>query len=105
MNNEETIKEINQHLSESFDELSGILLESDYNGWGAYLDFNEDDLLNILQIFTSIWSNNAIKRGIFTEDNVTQKMELFKDTINDVFGVNTVTLSESVLDNNNCELN
>lgn len=105
MNNKETIKEINQHLSESLDECSEILLESNYNGWGVYLDFNEDDLLNILQIFTSIWSNNAIKRGIFTEDNVTQKMELFKDTINNVFGVNTVTLADSVLDNNNCELN
>lgn len=105
MNNKETIKEINQHLSESLDECSEILLESDYNGWGAYLDFNEDDLLNILQIFTSIWSNNAIKRGIFTEDNVTQKMELFKDTINNVFGVNTVKLTDSVLGNNISELN
>lgn len=105
MNNKETIKEINQHIRESLDEWSEILLEADYSGWGADLYFNEDDLLNILQIFTSIWSNNAIKRGIFTEDNVTQKMELFKDTINNVFGVNTVTLADSVLDNNNCELN
>lgn len=105
MKNEETIKEINQHLSESLDEWSEILLEADHSGWGADLYFNEEDLLNILQIFTSIWSNNAIKRGIFTEDNVTQKMELFKDTINNVFGVNTVTLVDSVLDNNNCELN
>lgn len=107
MNNEETIKEINQHLSESLEGWSEILLEADYNGLSAYLYFNEDDLLNILQIFTSIWSNNAIKRGILTEDNVTQKMKLFKDTINDVFGVDTITLAEveSVLDNNNCELN
>lgn len=105
MNNEEQIKEINQHIRESLDEWSEILLEADYSGWGADLYFNEEDLLNILQIFTSIWSNNAIKRGIFTEDNVTQKMELFKDTINNVFGVNTVTLVDSVLDNNNCELN
>lgn len=105
MNNEEQIKEINQHIRESLDEWSEILLEADYSGWGADLYFNEEDLLNILQIFTSIWSNNAIKRGIFTEDNVTQKMELFKDTINNVFGVNTVTLADSVLDNNNCELN
>lgn len=105
MNNEEQIEEINQHIRESLDEWSEILLEADYSGWGADLYFNEEDLLNILQIFTSIWSNNAIKRGIFTEDNVTQKMELFKDTINNVFGVNTVTLVDSVLDNNNCELN
>ena len=82
-----------------------ILLEADYNGWAVDLEFNEEDLLNILQMFTSIWSNNAIKRGILTEDNVTQKMELFKDTINNVFGVNTVKLTDSVLGNNNSELN
>lgn len=105
MKNEETIKEINQHIRESLDEWSDILLEADYNGWGADLDFNEEDLLNILQMFTSIWSNNAIKRGILTEDNVTQKMELFKDTINNVFGVNTVKLTDSVLGNNISELN
>lgn len=105
MNNEETIKEINQHIRKSLDEWSEILLESDYNGLSAYLDFNEDDLLNILQIFISIWSNNAIKRGIFTEDNVTQKMKLFRTAINDVFGVDTITLADSVLGNNNCELN
>lgn len=105
MNNEETIKEITQLIKDSLAECSDILVYADYKGLAVDLEFNEDDLLNILQIFTSIWSNNAIKRGIFTEDNVTPKMELFKDTINDVFGINTVTLSESVLDNNNCELN
>lgn len=105
MEEKETIKEINQHIKDSLAEWSEILLESDYNGLSAYLDFNEDDLLNILQIFISIWSNNAIKRGIFTEDNVTQKMKLFRTAINDVFGVDTITLADSVLGNNNCELN
>lgn len=105
MRNEETIKEINRHIRESLDEWSEILLEADYNGWGADLDFNEEDLLNILQMFTSIWSNSAIKRGIFTEENVLSKMKLFRTTINDVFGVDTITLADSVLGNNNCELN
>lgn len=105
MDNEEQIKEINQHIRESLDEWSEILLEYDYNGWSADLDFNEEDLLNILQIFISIWSNSAIKRGIFTEDNVIPKMKLFSATINDVFGVDTTNLVDSVFGNNNCELN
>lgn len=102
---EEQIKEINQHIKDSLNEWSDILLEADYNGWGADLDFDEEDLLNILQMFTSIWSNSAIKRGIFTEENVLQKMKLFRTAINDVFGVDTITLADSVLGNNNCELN
>lgn len=105
MNNEEQIKEINQHIRESLDEWSEILLEADYNGWGADLDFNEDDLLNILQIFTSIWSNSAIKRGVFTEGNILQKMGLFKKHISEVFDINTVDLTKRVLGNNNSELN
>lgn len=105
MNNEEQIKEINQHIRESLDEWSDILLEADYNGWGADLDFDEEDLLNILQMFTSIWSNSAIKRGIFTEGNILQKMELFKKHISEVFDINTVDLTQRVLGNNNSELN
>lgn len=105
MKNEETIKEINQHIRESLDEWSEILLEADYSGWGADLYFNEEDLLNVLQMFTSIWSNSAIKRGVFTNDNVIRKVTLLQKTIDDVFGVKTVKLTDSVLGNNISELN
>lgn len=104
-NNEEFIKEINQHIKDSLNEWSDILIDADYKGWAVDLEFDEEDLLNILQMFNSIWSNNAIKRGVFTEDNIVQKMELFKRTIEVVFGVKTVTLTNSVLDNNISELN
>ena len=105
MKNEETIKEINQHIRESLDEWSDILLEADYNGWAVNLEFDEEDLLNILQMFTSIWSNSAIKRGVFTESNILQKMGLFKKHISEVFDINTVDLTKRVLGNNNSELN
>lgn len=105
MNNKEAIKEINQHIKDSLEEWSDILLEADYNGWAVDLEFDEDDLLNILQMFTSIWSNSAIKRGIFTEGNILQKMELFKKHISEVFDINTVDLAKRVLGNNNSELN
>ena len=105
MNNKETIEEINQYIKESLAEWSDILLEADYNGWAVDLEFDEDDLLNILQMFTSIWSNNAIKRGVFTEDNILQKMGLFKKHISEVFDINTVDLTKRVLGNNNSELN
>lgn len=105
MDNEEQIKEINQHIKDSLAEWSDILLEADYNGWAVDLEFDEDDLLNILQMFTSIWSNSAIKRGVFTEDNILQKMGLFKKHISEVFDINTVDLTQRVLGNNNSELN
>jgi hypothetical protein len=104
-NNEEFIKEINQHIKDSLNEWSDILVDADYNGWGVDLEFDEEDLLNILQMFNSIWANSAIKRGVFTEDNVVRKMAVFQKTIDDVFGVNTVKLTDSVLGNNISELN
>jgi hypothetical protein len=56
-------------------------------------------------MFTSIWSNSAIKRGIFTEGNILQKMGLFKKHISEVFDINMVDLTKRVLGNNNSELN
>lgn len=105
MESKEKIKEINQYIKDSLAEWSDILLEADYNGWAVDLEFDEDDLLNILQMFTSIWSNSAIKRGVFTEGNILQKMGLFKKHISEVFDINTVDLTKRVLGNNNSELN
>lgn len=102
---ENIIKEINIQIKESLEEWSEVLSDADCDGWAVDLLFDEKDLLNILQMFTSIWSNSAIKRGIFTEENVLSKMKLFRTAINDVFGVDTITLADSVLGNNNCELN
>lgn len=105
MEEKEAIKEINQHIKDSLNEWSDILVDADYKGWGVDLEFDEEDLLNILQMFNSIWANSAIKRGVFTEDNIYQKIELFKRAIEDVFDVKTVELTESVLGNNISELN
>lgn len=102
---EELAKEANKQLKDSLNEWSDILVELDDKELGYILDFDEDDLLNVLSIFMNIWSNSAIKRGVFTNNNVVRKMALLKNTIDDVFGVKTVKLTDSVLGNNISELN
>jgi hypothetical protein len=102
---EDDISQVNLQLKDSLQKWSDILVHIEDNELGYLLEFNESDLLNVLSLFMNIWSNSAIKRGIFTEDNVIPKMKLFSATMNDVFGVDTTTLADSVFDNNNCELN
>ena len=102
---EEFIQEINQHIKDSLNEWSDILVKVEDNELGYLLEFGEEDLLNVLSIFMNIWSNSAIKRGVFTDDNVICKVTLLQNTIDDVFGVKTVKLTDSVLGNNISELN
>ena len=86
-----------REISDSFWEWSNILIEADTMEWAFFLDFDKRDLYSTLNIFSRVWSNYAIKNGIFTESNVVERSEIFAKAIEDCFGTNTIKLTEEIL--------
>ena len=93
----EKIAIANHTMSESFWAWCGILIEADAMEWSFFLDFDKKDLFSTLNIFSRVWSNYAIKNGIFTESNVVERSEMFAKAIEDCFGINTIKLTEEIL--------
>lgn len=86
------IEEINAHISDALKDWSDILLKANADGWEYLLDFDNKDLFNALYIFNSVWQNNAIKRGVLNDDNVTERMKKFQRSIEECFGINSLKL-------------
>ena len=84
-------------MRESFWKWSNILIEADAMEWSFFLDFDKKDLFSTLNIFSRVWSNYAIKNGILTEGNVEEKTKMFAKAIEDCFGINTIKLTEEIL--------
>ena len=84
-------------MSESFWAWSNILIEADAMEWSFFLDFDKKDLFSTLNIFSQVWINYAIKKGILTEGNVEEKTKMFAKAIEDCFGINTIKLTEEML--------
>lgn len=97
------IKEINIQIKESLEEWSEALSDADCDGWAVDLLFDEKDLLNALKMFTSIWANSAIRRGVITEDNCVEKLRKLKTTVGEIFGADIEKLNKVGWDNNNNE--
>lgn len=93
----EKIATAKREMSESFWEWSDILIKADAMEWSFFLDFDKRDLYSTLNIFWRVWSNYAIKNGILTEGNAEEKAEMFAKAIEDCFGINTVKLTEEIL--------
>lgn len=99
--NNETIKEINQHISEALEQWSDIMLKADADAWAYSLSYSDEDLLNALYIFNHVAENIAIKSGFINEKNVFQKMSAFKNSVKESFGFDTVELTNKCIKKNN----
>ena len=93
----ESIATAKHEMSESFWEWSKILIEADEMEWSFFLNFDEKDLFSTFNIFWRVWINYAIKKGNFTESNVEEKAKIFAKAINNCFGINTIKLTEEIL--------
>ena len=93
----EIIATAKHEMSESFWEWSKILIEADAMEWSFSLDFDKKDLFSTLNIFSRVWINYAIKNGILTEGNAEEKTKMFAKAIEDCFGINTIKLTEEIL--------
>lgn len=97
--NEASIKEINVHISDALSMWSDILLKAEADNWAYELIFSDDDLLNALSIFNSVWGNRAIKDGIFDEKNVVDKVTTLRECLKEVYDIDTIELTKKVLCN------
>ena len=93
------------------DELANALLETDEvhrdgKCTSAFIDYDEQDMLNAATIMYSVCSNYAIKHGILNEYNTEYKIETFREMLKDTFGLDTlqevqVSIMLSQIKNNN----
>ena len=93
----EKIAIANHTMSESFWARCGILIEADAMEWSFLLNFDKKDLFSTFNIFWQVWINYAIKNGILTEGNIEEKTKMFAKAIEDCFGINTIKLTEEIL--------
>lgn len=96
----EIIKKIataKHEMSESFWAWSNILIEADAMEWSFFLNFDKKDLFSTFNIFWRVWENYAIKKGIITESNAEEKAKILAKAIEDCFGINTIKLTEKIL--------
>lgn len=101
MEAKEQIKEINQHISEALEQWSRIMVQADADEWSSMLEYSDEDLLNVLQMFNHVASNKAIKSGVLNESNVFEKMARYVITLEDCFGFNSIDLTNKVLNDGN----
>lgn len=101
MEAKEQIKEINQHISDALEQWSTVMVEADAKNWAYHLEYSDEDLLNVLQIFNHVAGNIAIKKGFLNEKNVVEKMNIFTKALEDSFGFNSVELTKKVLGDGN----
>lgn len=93
----EKIATAKREMSEAFEEWADILLEADAKEWAYFLDFDKKDLFSTLNIFSRVWINYAIKNGILTEGNAEEKTKILVKAIEECFGINTIKLTEEML--------
>ena len=93
----EIIATAKREISDSFWEWSNLLIEADTMEWAFFLDFDKKDLFSTLNIFSRVWTNYAIKNRILTEGNAEEKTKMFAKAIEDCFGINTIKLTEEIL--------
>lgn len=91
------IKEINQHISDALKQWSDIATLADADNWSYHFEYSDEDLFNALYIFTHVAQNIAIKNGYINENNATEKIHSFKDSLKETFGFDTIELAEKVL--------
>lgn len=88
------IEEINTHISDALSDWASILLKANADEWEYYLDFDSKDLFNALYIFSAVWQNNAIKRGVLNDENAVDRIKKFQKTLEECFEINTFALDK-----------
>lgn len=94
------IQEINQHISDGLRQWMEVLNTADADGWAFYLNYSDEDALNIIYIFNHILQNIAIKRGYINEDNAIAKGVALKKVIQAFCGIDTIELTKKIFGTN-----
>ena len=83
------------------DRLSNMTITADAEDYAYYFEYDNEDLLNALQIFIHVAKDIAIKAGHYKDfADAKAKMNNFHEAIKVAFGFDTWELITDVLDNN-----
>ena len=77
------IEEINTHISDALSDWASILLKANADEWEYYL-----------YIFSAVWQNNAIKRGVLNDENAVYRIKKFQKALEVCFEINTLALDK-----------
>lgn len=98
MGNLNEVKEINQHISDALKQWSDIMVLADADKWAYFLEYSDLDALNVIFMMNHVLQNKAIKSGYFkSPEEAYEKALSFKQAIKDVYGIDTVELTEKCL--------
>ena len=96
---EQAVREVLEELHYALVELDS---ENEETGTSTsfYMDFDTQDMFHAASILYSVCSNYAMKHGILTDDNVTEKISKFRNMLKETFGLDTIVEAQvSVLMN------
>lgn len=86
---EQAVKDVLEELHYALVELDSE--HEDGTKTSFYMDFDTRDMFHAATILYSICGNYAIKHGLLTEENATEKISKFRDMLKETFGLDTIT--------------
>lgn len=102
---ENSIREVQVHISDALEQWSYIMNDIDANCKGHLLHYSDRDLLNTIYMFNHVVSNIAIHNGSINTKNVEKATEMGKELrewVKKYTGIDTVELTNNVLGVKDC---
>lgn len=96
--NEEEIKEITKHISDSLKQWSDIMLLADSDERDCRLEYSDEDVLNALYIFNHVAQNIAVKNGWYKDEkDIFDKVTGFREQLKISYGIDSEELAKKIL--------
>jgi hypothetical protein len=86
INEQDALKEINQHIRDGINQWADVMLESEAKQWAYRLNYFPRDLMNAIYIFQHVASNIGIKAGHIDEQKAVEYGERLRQLVIDMTG-------------------
>lgn len=97
---ENSIREVQVHISDALEQWSYIMTDIDANGKGFLLHYSDRDLLNVVCMFNHVVSNIGIHNGTINSPELGEAFgNDIREFIKKYTGIDTVELANRVLKN------
>lgn len=91
------VKEVLEQLAYGMIDLDTI--HPDGNITSAFINYTEQDMFNAATILYHVCGNYAIKHGLLTRENTTEKTNRFREMLKDTFGLDTIEEAQKLIIN------
>lgn len=87
------IQDINAHIKEGIGQWAKVCLMADSDNWSFYLNYDEDDVMNVTLLFNHVCSNIGIKKGRIQNEQVAEVYgKRIRQLIIDMTGIDPYTV-------------